>query len=74
MSEWASGVASYRVRQDSQLSFAQAQNLALAELEQVDGVDTDQELQFLMRLEQSFQANAKVMTSIDEMLRTVLSI
>ncbi len=74
VSEWASGVASYRVRQDSQLSFAQAQNLALAELEQVDGVDTDQELQFLMRLEQSFQANAKVMTSIDEMLRTVLSI
>ncbi len=74
ISEWASGIGSFRVRQESHLSYAQAQNVALSELILAEGVDTDRELQFLMLLEQSFQANAKVMTTVDEMLQTVLSI
>ncbi len=74
VSEWSSGIGAFRVRTDSQLSYAQAQNVALSELVLGEGVDTDQELQFLMLLEQSFQANAKVMTTVDEMLQTVLSI
>ncbi|MGY9045962.1 hypothetical protein P775_05995 [Puniceibacterium antarcticum] len=74
VSEWASGVGAFRVRSDSQLSYAQAQNVALSELELAEGVDSDQELQFLMLLEQSYQANAKVMTTVDQMLQSILNI
>ncbi|SNR37071.1 flagellar hook-associated protein FlgK [Puniceibacterium sediminis] len=74
VSEWASGVGAFRVRQDGQLSYAQAQNVALTELELAEGVDTDQELQLLMLLEQNYQANAKVMTTVDQMLQSILAI
>lgn len=74
VSEWASGIGAFRVRQDAQLSFAQAQNVALTELELAEGVDTDQELQLLMLLEQNYQANAKVMTTVDQLLQAILAI
>lgn len=73
-SDWSSAIGAFRVRQDAQLSFAQAQNVALSELVLAEGVDSDQELQFLILLEQSFQANAKVMTTVDDMIQTVLAI
>ncbi|HLS58342.1 MAG TPA: flagellar basal body rod C-terminal domain-containing protein, partial [Paracoccaceae bacterium] len=38
------------------------------------GVDTDAELQFLMLVEQSYAANARVLTVIDSLLRQLLEI
>ncbi|MFZ5963546.1 flagellar hook-associated protein FlgK [Thalassococcus sp. BH17M4-6] len=67
-----SDVASFRVQTDASVSFAQAQNLALLELELGQGVDTDRELQMLMQIEQNYAANARVMSVVDEMMQAML--
>lgn len=56
------------------LSFASASYTAMSELELAQGVDTDEELQNLMRIEQAYAANAKVMTVVDELMQTLLRI
>ena len=47
---------------------------ALKELELSAGVDTDAELQELLRIEQHYAANARVITTVDELMQTLLSI
>ena len=54
-------------------SGARAQSLIQAEQEAV-GVDTDFELQSLLRVEQAFQANARVIQVVDAMLDQLLEI
>lgn len=73
-SEVASDAAATRVQSDAELSFAQAQNLALKELELTQGVDSDQELQLLMQIEQNYTANARVMSVVDDMMQAILAI
>lgn len=73
-SELTSGVAAYRVSNDAQVSFAQAQNVALKELEISDGVNTDFELQILMQIEQNYAANARVMNVVGDLMQQILSI
>ncbi len=74
ISEFASTAASARVRQDNELSFLSTQNTALKELEFSKGVDTDQELQRLMQIEQHYAANAQVMSVVDEMMDRLMRI
>ncbi|NRB18651.1 MAG: flagellar hook-associated protein FlgK [Rhodobacteraceae bacterium] len=59
---------------DQALSFASASYAAMNQMELAQAVDTDQELQNLMLIEQAYAANAKVMTVVDELMNTLLRI
>ncbi|MBO9463853.1 Flagellar hook-associated protein 1 [Pelagimonas phthalicica] len=74
ISEYSSSVAGTRVRAENERSFLSAQNTALSELELSKGVDTDQELQNLMQIEQQYAANARVMTVVDELMERLMAI
>ena len=63
-----------RVRADGEQSFTSARHTALKELELSKGVDTDAELQDLMQIEQHYAANARVMSTVDDLMQTLLSI
>lgn len=69
-----SSVSQARVQRAGEASFAAAQMTALRELELQDGVDTDQELQTMLAIEQSYAANAKVMQAVDDMIKALLGI
>lgn len=52
--------------------FATTRVTALKSIELQAGVDTDQELQNLLLVEQAFAANARVISTIDELIQTLL--
>jgi flagellar hook-associated protein 1 len=58
----------------SELGFASARQETLAALEKRGGVDTDQEMQKLLLIEQIYAANARVITTIDSLLNRLLEI
>lgn len=70
-----SAIGRSRISAEEQLasSSARAQLLSDAELAST-GVDTDQELQKLVLIEQAFSANARVIQAADEMLRILMEI
>ncbi|MGH1412434.1 MAG: flagellar hook-associated protein FlgK [Pelagimonas sp.] len=74
ISEFSSNIAGTRVRAENEQSFLMSQNTALSELELSKGVDTDQELQRLMQIEQQYSANAKVMSVVDDLMERLMSI
>ncbi|MCC1492390.1 flagellar hook-associated protein FlgK [Cognatishimia sp. F0-27] len=74
MTELTAGVSADRVRIENQKAFLVTQNMALKEIEFSKAVDTDQELQILLEIEQNYAANARVMTAVDEMLQRLLNI
>ncbi|KAB2543100.1 flagellar biosynthesis protein FlgK [Salipiger aestuarii] len=74
VSDFVSAISAARVRADGEQSFSSAQHTALKELELSKGVDTDAELQDLLLIEQHYAANARVMTTVDELMQTLLSI
>ncbi len=57
---------------ESDMSFASAKMNTLKTIELRSGVDTDQEMQQLLLIEQSYAANARVISTIDEMINTLL--
>ncbi|AZV80109.1 flagellar hook-associated protein FlgK [Parasedimentitalea marina] len=59
---------------DQELSFASASFSAMSQMELAQAVDSDEELQNLMLIEQAYAANAKVMTVVDELMETLLRI
>lgn len=73
-SQFASAAAGERVRTENTLSFLKAQNSTLKEMELAKGVDTDQELQKLMQVEQHYTANAKVITTVNDLFERLLQI
>lgn len=74
VSQFASSAVGERVRAENTMAYTQAQNTALKELEFAKGVDTDQELQKLMQVEQYYTANAKVISTVDGLFERLLSI
>ncbi len=58
----------------TELGFASARQETLAALEKRGGVDTDQEMQKLLLIEQVYAANARVVTTIDSLLNRLLEI
>lgn len=60
-----------RVAENNQ-SYSVAQQQSLQLLERSNGVDTDQEMQKLLLIEQAFAANARVIQTADEMIQTLL--
>ncbi len=55
-------------------SYAVSQQDSLTMMELEDGVDTDHEMQKLMLIEQAYAANAKVISTVGEMLREIMEI
>lgn len=77
-SEYASSFLS-QIGQSSQssdnvLSFEQARLSGLQDAERRNGVDTDQELQKLLLIEQAYAANARVIQTADELIQTLLGL
>ncbi|MGR3702302.1 MAG: flagellar hook-associated protein FlgK [Paracoccaceae bacterium] len=66
------GMSRQTAEQNQSFANARASALKLAELER--GVDTDEQLQNLMLVEQSYAANARVIQTIDEMIQNLLRI
>lgn len=73
-SEFLSIVSSARVSADAEVSYTHAKNSALRTAELENGVDTDQELQSLLLIEQAYSANARVVQTVDDMIQTLLGI
>lgn len=67
-------VSQLRLTAEESLSFDVARQTTLRTAELSAGVDTDQELQDLLRIEQAYAANARVMQTIDSMMRRLMEI
>ncbi|MGC3939825.1 flagellar hook-associated protein FlgK [Roseobacter sp. EG26] len=61
-----------RAQADQSLSFTSTQFNELTQLVLAEGVDTDQELQRLLLVEQTYAANARMIEAADEMMQTIL--
>ncbi|WP_102106685.1 flagellar hook-associated protein FlgK [Oceaniglobus roseus] len=73
-SELLSMVGSREFRAQQQQTFAETRAATLRERELAGGVDSDQEMQKLLLVEQSYAANAKVIQAVDDMLRRLMEI
>lgn len=69
-----SDIGTSRVRSDEALAFAAARRDMLYQAELESGVDSDQELQNLLRIEQAYAANAKVVQTVGAMMQTLMEI
>ncbi len=72
VADMVSGIASNRLTAESETSYAAARYDQLRTVELADGVDTDQEMQTLLLLEQAYSANARVIKASSEMIQTLL--
>lgn len=59
---------------EQRLSFSSARQESLRGIELSNGVDTDQEMQKLLLIEQAYAANARVVSTVSELIDTLLSI
>ncbi|OYU18640.1 MAG: flagellar hook-associated protein FlgK [Rhodobacteraceae bacterium PARR1] len=72
MADLLGQTAQARLEGEQQSSFATARTTALVQVEQEKGVDTDAELQDLMQVEQAYGANAKVIQTLDDLMKLLL--
>lgn len=70
----ASQFGAARLRADEGLAFSAARRDTLFQAELSNGVDTDQELQSLLQIEQAYAANAKLMQTINAMIQTLMEL
>lgn len=71
VSSFSGMLASTRSGAEQEMTFTAARLTELTQLQMADGVDTDQELQNLLVLEQAYAANARVIQAASEMLQTL---
>lgn len=71
-SDLLSGVASARLGAEAEASFATAKADTMKQQELENGVDTDQEMQKLLLIEQAYSASARVVQTVDDMIKTLL--
>lgn len=69
-----SSISTDRLAAEQKQSFTSARREVLSQELLRDGVDTDQEMEMLLRIEKAYTANAKVLQTVDDMLRTILGI
>lgn len=74
VSDLTSDAAAARLSADSAQSFAAARASALQEQELAGGVDTDQEMQSLLTIENTWSANARVLQVLDDLLARLMEI
>lgn len=73
-SDIASSQAVNRLSAESGTAFASARAEGLRSALLRDGVDTDQEMQNLLMIEQAYAANAKVLQTVDELINILLGL
>ncbi len=66
--------ASARISAENDLGYARARAGSLTELQAAAGVDTDQELQKLLTIEQSYAANARVIRTVDDLIQILIGL
>jgi flagellar hook-associated protein 1 len=66
--------SSARISAENDLGYARARSESLTELQAAQGVDTDQELQKLLVIEQAYSANARVIQTVDELIQILLGL
>lgn len=71
MAAFNGSLAATRSNAEQDLTFTAARLTELTQLQMADGVDTDQELQNLLILEQAYAANARVIQAADSMIETL---
>lgn len=70
-----SSVATRQTMAEDDVGYLSALNTSLRDAElQISGVDTDDELQRLLLVEQAYAANARVMQTVDDLIRRLLEI
>lgn len=67
-----SGIATDRLTADGEASYSLSRADSLRSMELEGGVDTDREVQTLLLIEQNYAANAKVVQTVDEMIKLLL--
>ena len=70
--EIVSNSGSQRSQFEKREAFFGSQVLSFQTTERMSGVDTDQEMQKLLSIEQAYAANARVIQTIDELMQTLL--
>ncbi len=74
VSQMTSDIGTLRLRADETLTFETARWNLLKDAELADGVDSDQELQKLLVIEQTYAANARLIQTASSMLQTLMEI
>ncbi|MDV7270636.1 flagellar hook-associated protein FlgK [Thioclava sp. A2] len=72
--DFLSQIAGNRLSAEDTASYATARQGALKELVLADGVDTDYEMQMLLKVEQMYAANARVIQTIDSLISQILEL
>ena len=67
-------IGTQRLDYESELSFANARWTSLKEAETAGGVDSDYEMQMLLRVEQAYAANARVVQAVETMMQRLMEI
>jgi flagellar hook-associated protein 1 FlgK len=70
----AGSLAAARIEAEDEVSFAGARYNGLRERELALGVDTDAEMQTLLLVEQAYAANARVIETVDALIRRLMEI
>ncbi|QYK41558.1 MAG: flagellar hook-associated protein FlgK [Paracoccaceae bacterium] len=70
----ASRIAGSRLAADTEVSFSAARAEALRQAELDGGIDTDREMQDLLMIERAYGANARVVQTVDTMIKLILEI
>lgn len=74
IAEFTASLGQNRIAAQETASFSAAKADHLRNAALAQGVDTDAELQMLLRIEQSYAANAKVIAAVDAMLQRLMEI
>ena len=74
VADFTAQIGATRLLADERVGFTSARWDTLHEAELANGVDTDQELQTLLRIEQAYSANARVIQTVDFMMQQILEI
>lgn len=67
-------IGTQRLTYESELSFETARWSSLKEAEAAGGVDTDYEMQTLLRVEQAYAANARLIQTVQSMMQALMEI
>ena len=73
-SDLLSSAASNRLSAEGEATYSKTKLNTFTSMEAEGGVDTDQEMQSLLQIEQAYAANAKVIKSADDMIQILLGI
>ena len=73
-SDMLSSAATNRLNAEGEATYNKTRVDTFTSMEAQNGVDTDQELQSLLQIEQSYAANAKVIKTVDTLIQTLLQI